>query len=625
MPSQLEGRTNSPQKNPKKRTHEKTSSKHNNVKRHLANCSGHSETANLSPGNSIENSTPRDVRDAVCPLWSLPYEEQLSMKAEKVQDALNTLVRGVKKNCRRGRAEGGCAYLPKWTSTRKGESQHPVQLMGIVRSPVIDGYRNKSEFTVGLDTNGEPSVGFNVGLFRDGVTAVSSPSNCRHISPIAKCIATAFQLFLRSEAQNSVVSGSCYLPVWDKRKGAGFWRLLTVREGRFSPKSGEWAAWVRQIPPAEETPAEESAKHENMSSRDDLPVASRIDHGSLQYPQVQKGSEVMVIVQVSMSGYDSSTVRDACVRAASALRKAADRASPDPFPLTQMLMQIHEGVSNAAHPDSPLLDLETGRGVSGQENVIHENLCGLTFSLSASAFFQVNTCGADIMYQLVGEWASPNGRSLLLDVCCGTGTIGLSLARNVKKVVGIDVVASAIEDAKVNASLNGIDNCDWIVAKAEDALPSLFKHYSPLVVPKRMIQRGENAFILGSQVPSAEISGSDDELSIYEDGRRGRISVELSDGCSADYEYDNIVAVVDPPRAGLHKAVLLALRKQAGLHRIVYISCNPVSMASNCIELCTPQGPDGSSGGAPFKPTRVIAVDLFPHTTHCEAVMLLER
>ena len=366
-------------------------------------------------------------------------------------------------------------------------------------------------------------------------------------------------------------------------------RLLTVREGRFSPKSGEWAAWVRQIPPAEETPAEESAKHENMSSRDDLPVASRIDHGSLQYPQVQKGSEVMVIVQVSMS---DTILRLFEMRVFVLLlpRKAADRASPDPFPLTQMLMQIHEGVSNAAHPDSPLLDLETGRGVSGQENVIHENLCGLTFSLSASAFFQVNTCGADIMYQLVGEWASPNGRSLLLDVCCGTGTIGLSLARNVKKVVGIDVVASAIEDAKVNASLNGIDNCDWIVAKAEDALPSLFKHYSPLVVPKRMIQRGENAFILGSQVPSAEISGSDDELSIYEDGRRGRISVELSDGCSADYEYDNIVAVVDPPRAGLHKAVLLALRKQAGLHRIVYISCNPVSMASNCIELCTPQG-----------------------------------
>ena len=51
-----------------------------------------------------------------------------------------------------------------------------------------------------------------------------------------------------------------------------------------------------------------------------------------------------------------------------------------------------------------------------------------------------------------------------------------------EKVVGIDVVASAIEDAKVNASLNGIDNCDWIVAKAEDALPSLFKHYP--VVPK---------------------------------------------------------------------------------------------------------------------------------------------
>ena len=62
------------------------------------------------------------------------------------------------------------------------------------------------------------------------------------------------------------------------------------------------------------------------------------------------------------------------------------------------------------------------------------------------------------------------------DVCCGTGTIGLSLAEREKGGQGIDVVASAIEDAKVNASLNGIENCDWIVARAEDALPSLFKH-----------------------------------------------------------------------------------------------------------------------------------------------------
>ena len=54
-------------------------------------------------------------------------------------------------------------------------------------------------------------------------------------------------------------------------------------------------------------------------------------------------------------------------------------------------------------------------------------MCGLRFSLSATAFFQVNTCAAEVLYRLAGEWASPTGKSLLLDVCCGTGTIGRGL------------------------------------------------------------------------------------------------------------------------------------------------------------------------------------------------------
>ena len=563
----------------------------------------------------------RDVRDAVCPLWSLPYEEQLSMKFNKVQDALNILARGVIKKCRRERAGGGYATLPKWTLTRKGQSENPVQLSGIVRSPVLDGYRNKSEFTVGLDTDGERSVGFNVGLFRDGVTAVSSPQDCRNISPIAKCIATAFQLFLRSEARDSLESGSCLLPAWDKRRAVGFWRLLTVREGGFAPKSGSWSDWVRHFPSAEMI-----TKDDNTYSSSDKALVSSEEDIGLQYPKMQASSEVMVILQVSMSGYNASTARASCVRAASALREAACNATPDPFPLTQILMQVHEGVSNAAHPESPLYDVETVTAVSAQRNVIHENLCGLSFSLSASAFFQVNTCGADVMYQLVREWASPHGRTLLLDVCCGTGTIGLTLAKNVKTVLGIDVVASAIEDARANASLNGIDNCDWIVAKAEDALPALFNEYAPLVMPKKITYSSEHA-TSESQVPSSEVSDSDDGLPIYidEELRKTSVKPRSLDKCAEDYEYDDIVAIVDPPRAGLHKSVLHALRKQTCLRRIVYISCNPESMASNCIELCTPQGPDGNSGGSPFTPTKAFAVDLFPHTMHCEAVVLLER
>ena len=63
-----------------------------------------------------------------------------------------------------------------------------------------------------------------------------------------------------------------------------------------------------------------------------------------------------------------------------------------------------------------------------------------------------------------------------------------------------------------------------------------------------------------------------------------------AEAAGTTYEYDDVVAIVDPPRAGLHKTVLYALRKETRLRRLVYVSCNPESMAANCAELCTPQG-----------------------------------
>lgn len=70
---------------------------------------------------------------------------------------------------------------------------------------------------------------------------------------------------------------------------------------------------------------------------------------------------------------------------------------------------------------------------------------------------QVNTAAAEVLYQLAGEWAGCGGRTLLFDVCCGTGTIGLTLAKSVAKVIGVDIVESAIQDAKSNADRNGGD------------------------------------------------------------------------------------------------------------------------------------------------------------------------
>lgn len=80
-------------------------------------------------------------------------------------------------------------------------------------------------------------------------------------------------------------------------------------------------------------------------------------------------------------------------------------------------------------------------------------------------------------------------------------------------------------------------------------------------------------------------------------------------------------AVVDPPRPGLHSTVLRALRSCSQLSRIVYVSCNPDSLVEDVIKLTMPSENDED----PFIPVRAVAVDMFPHTLHCEMILLLER
>ncbi|KAK3263439.1 hypothetical protein CYMTET_27754, partial [Cymbomonas tetramitiformis] len=188
----------------------------------------------------------------------------------------------------------------------------------------------------------------------------------------------------------------------------------------------------------------------------------------------------------------------------------------------------------------------------------------------------VNTAAAEVLYHLVGDWAQCDAKTLLFDVCCGTGTIGLTLARRVARVVGIDIVEEAITDAKANAHMNGIENAEFVAGKAEETLPGLLEDFC-------------------KKLPSsAEDAGA--------------------------AEYNNVVAIVDPPRAGLHKKVLNALRRNEHLNRLVYVSCNPATLVENALKLCTPIDKIPA-----FRPVKAVAVDLFPHTAHCEAVMLFER
>lgn len=256
--------------------------------------------------------------------------------------------------------------------------------------------------------------------------------------------------------------------------------------------------------------------------------------------------------------------------------------------------------------------------------------------------------------------------TLLFDICCGTGTIGLTLAHRVGMVIGIEMNASAVQDAYKNAEINGIKNCRFICSKAEDVIGSLLKEY--LNVSEKQgqlssaLESSEKGTLTGEEIDTCATNAHNDgESSCQEpekcsenDGKEIQNQLQESstskDGNSLVPQFKNVVAIVDPPRMGLHPTVVKVLRTHAPLRRLVYISCNPESLVANAIELCTPspekveKGKKDNRGwrnmssaglarhraksmpiSEPFQPVKAMAVDLFPHTPHCEMVMLLER
>ncbi|KAM5127575.1 tRNA (uracil-5-)-methyltransferase homolog B isoform 4-T8 [Callospermophilus lateralis] len=200
---------------------------------------------------------------------------------------------------------------------------------------------------------------------------------------------------------------------------------------------------------------------------------------------------------------------------------------------------------------------------------IFEDLLGLKIRISPDAFFQINTAGAEMLYRTVGELSGVNSNTILLDICCGTGVIGLSLARHASQILGIELVEQAVEDARWTAAFNGITNCEFYTGRAEKILPQLLK------------------------------SKEDRQL---------------------------IVAVVNPARAGLHYQVVQAIRNCTAIRTLVFVSCKPHGETTrNIIELCCPPNSAKKLVGEPFVLSRAVPVDLFPHTLHCELVLLFTR
>jgi 23S rRNA (uracil1939-C5)-methyltransferase len=186
---------------------------------------------------------------------------------------------------------------------------------------------------------------------------------------------------------------------------------------------------------------------------------------------------------------------------------------------------------------------------------LEEEIGGMRMRISSSAFFQTNTEMAERLYRLAIDYAQPSGTDRVYDLYCGIGTIGLLMAPRAAEVWGLELAEEAIADAIANARLNEVDNARFFAGDVRLALRELL-------------------------------------------ARAGRPDI----------------LVVDPPRSGLSQKVVRRII-EAAPRRIVYVSCNPTTLAPNAAQLVE----------AGYALRKVRPVDMFPQTPHIECVALLER
>lgn len=504
-----------------------------------------------------EPEAERTAASSTIPWASIPYEEQLVKKQFWASAMIRRVLRRLVKT-----EKGGSATPMEWTEdirrqfdgrgrnvegpqpgdealkTRIGMIPGaPCPLEKIIASPQQEGYRNKCSFTIGRDSEGKVAVGFRVSAFKMGSVRVGRLEDCIHVPKAAREFALALEKH---------ISESSKLAPFDLEDKSGFWQTCTVRY--FESTKSLLACLVV------------STKKEETETVD----------------QELKAITEALIAQT----YDGVELQSFSV--------IKPEANQLPGPNDEVVL-LH-----------------------GKPCII-DHVDGLDFEVSPNAFFQVNSSCAEALFQKIREWTwyapgeevpaeaknlapapegNPNGPTVL-DVCCGTGTIGMCMARSAKHVVGVDMVEDGIKDARRNAELNNIKNTTFVASKIEDVVNDLLRGMHNI-----------------TNRPSSKDFTPPEGL---EDARK--YIVEAGDA--------GLVAIVDPPRAGLHKRVIRELRVCDQITNLIYVSCDAELALTNFIDLCRRE--HGQRPGKPFRPVRAIPVDLFPHTPHCELIIQFEK
>jgi 23S rRNA (uracil1939-C5)-methyltransferase len=440
---------------------------------------------------SPERILPRADHPGV-PWQVLPYARQLEIKHAQVDDAMRRI----------GRLDG-------------------FELEGIVPALEEWRYRNKLEYSFG---NGDPT---HPGL----VCGFHAPAGGNAVIPIEDCLLASE----RGNLAREVALRWCRaqrLAAWERgsRRGSG---RETV-EGKVEGDAQSELRGAGETAPGSRSAARRDARRAERTGRVGADSDGRALLRNLVVREGRRTGQLQIRIVTTDGELDAGSL-------AQALSDA-----------------LGESLSGVLWTRSRSL-AETTAGGDTQlvwgEAELGERLGELDLRISAEAFFQTNTEMAELLYEVVVEYAALEGWERVYDLYCGIGTIALTLASRAGELWGVELVQEAVADAIAAARRNEIQGVQFFAGDTRLALPELV-------------------------------------------GRAGRPDV----------------VVVDPPRAGLSQKVVRRII-EASPRRIVYVSCNPTTLAPNAAQLV--------EAGWVLKKVR--PVDMFPQTHHVECVALLER
>lgn len=239
---------------------------------------------------------------------------------------------------------------------------------------------------------------------------------------------------------------------------------------------------------------------------------------------------------------------------------------PEEKGIVDVLKNI-SGVKSIYHTIAPNKSLKNlKRRLIFGSPIIFEKIGRYTFQISPESFFQTNSLGAHTLYDVIKKYADIKIGDNILDLYCGTGSIGIYLSTLAKKVVGVEIVPEAIRDAKDNARINKIHNCEFICSDVEKYLCSL----------KTKNRRSRPELVEGSELSTI---------------------------------------IIDPPRAGLSKELIKnILNFKLQNFKLIYVSCNPATFARD-VKIFQEFGK---------KLVKVQPIDMFPQTHHIECVGIIK-